>query len=50
MLKCKILKKKTITFLNIDLDNVKNEHKIVIGKKKVLEDSYNNAVILKPKP
>ena len=49
-LSAKFWKKKTVTFLDIDLDNVKNEHKIVIGKKKVLEDSYNNVVILKPEP
>ena len=49
MSKCKDLKK-TITSLNIDLDVAKNEYEIVIGKKKVLEDSYNNAVILKPEP
>ena len=35
--------KKTITYLNIDLDNAKNEYEIVIGNRNNLEDAYNNA-------
>ena len=40
--KCKILKK-TITTLTIDLNNAKNEFKIVIGNRNDLEYAYNNA-------
>ena len=42
MSKCKELKN-TITSLNLELDNVKNEHEIVIGNKNGLEDAYKNA-------
>ena len=42
MSKCKDLKK-TITSLNIDLVNSKNEYEIVIGNRNDLEDAYKNA-------
>ena len=42
MSKCKDLKK-TITSLNIDLVNAKNEYEMVIGNMNNLEDAYNNA-------
>ena len=42
MSKCKELKK-TITSLNLELDNAKNEYKIVIGNRNDLEDAYKNA-------
>ena len=42
MSKCKELKK-TITSLNLELDNAKNEYEIVIGNKNGLEDAYKNA-------
>ena len=35
--------KKTITSLNIDLDNAKNEYKIVIGNRNDLEEAYEKA-------
>ena len=35
--------KKTITSLNIDLDNAKNKYEIVIDNRNDLEDAYNNA-------
>ena len=35
MLKCKDFKK-TITSLNLELENAKNEYEIVIGKKKLI--------------
>ena len=42
MSKCKELKK-TITSLNLELDNAKNEYEIVISNKNGLEDAYKNA-------
>ena len=39
---CKELKK-TITSLNLELDNAKNEYEIVIGNRNDLKDTYKNA-------
>ena len=41
MSKCKDLKK-TITSLNIDLDNARNEYEIVIDNMNNLEKAYEN--------
>ena len=41
MKKCKDFKK-TIISLNLDLENVKNEYKIVIGNRNDLEKAYDN--------
>ena len=35
--------KKTITYLNLELDDAKNEYEIVIGKRNDLENAYKNA-------
>ena len=35
--------KKTITSLNLELDNAKNKYEIVIGNRNDLEDAYKNA-------